>query len=140
MHTRPQREVGQLTIRGLVFTPRPSCQLPLPSSFRHRRLPLEALYGSSWKEFWKQTKNGDGQATRERDSPEPMQQLHPPQPGLRLPGAAWKERDMNAWLGSSACWCWPAFSRGRQVSGTPSEEAYDKPAGQGPVCKQHSAG
>lgn len=29
--------------------------------------------------------------------------------------------------------------RGRQVSGTPSEEAYDKPAGQGPVCKQHSA-
>lgn len=46
---------------------------------------------------------------------------------------------MNAWLGSSAL-VLAGLSRGGQVSGTPSEEAYDKPAGQGPVCKQHSAG
>lgn len=120
----------------------PETQLPAPPSFlfhRHCSLPLEALHGSSWKEIWKQTENADGQATRERDSLELMRWAHPTHPGLRLPGAAWKERDVNTQLGSSACWCWPAFSRGRQVSGTPSEEASDKPAGQGPVCKQHNA-
>lgn len=121
----------------------PETQLPAPPSLlfhRHRSLPPEALHSSSWKEIWKQTKNGDSQATRERDSLELMRQPHPAHPGLRLPGAAWKEKDVNARLRSSACWCWPASSRGRQVSGTPSEEACDKPAGQRRGCKPHSAG